>query len=89
MKEKRRILDFLFSNCLWKDGNLIPNYRKPFDVLALTNSAYQERKATSWVKSGLSEIWLPFVNEYRTFCSTPSPEVKVAFSQLVETDFPS
>jgi hypothetical protein len=23
MKEKQRILDFLFSNCLWKDGALI------------------------------------------------------------------
>jgi site-specific DNA recombinase len=59
MKEKRRILDFLFSNCLWKDGALVPNYRKPFDMLALTNSAYQKRKATSRVKNGLSEIWLP------------------------------
>ena len=59
MKEKRRILDFVFSNCLWKDGALIPNYRKPFDLLALTNSAYQKRKATFRVKSGLSEIWLP------------------------------
>jgi len=59
MKEKRRILDFLFSNCLWKNGNLIPNYRKPFDILALTNAGYQKRKATSRVKSGLSEIWLP------------------------------
>jgi site-specific DNA recombinase len=59
MKEKRRILDFLFSNCLWKDGTLVPNYRKPFDMLALTNSAYQKRKATSRVKNGLSEIWLP------------------------------
>jgi hypothetical protein len=29
MKKKRRILDLLFSNRLWKDGNLIPNYRKP------------------------------------------------------------
>ena len=59
MKEKRRILDFVFSNCLWKDGALIPNYRKPFDVLALTNSTYQKKKATSRMKSGLSEIWLP------------------------------
>ena len=59
MKEKRRILDFLFSNCLWKDGALIPKYRKPFDMLAVTNSAYQKKKATSRVKSGLSEIWLP------------------------------
>jgi site-specific DNA recombinase len=59
MKEKRRILDFLFSNCLWKDGALIANYRKPFDMLVLTNSAYQKAKATSRLKSGLSEIWLP------------------------------
>ena len=59
MKEKRRILDFVFSNCLWKDGTLVPNYRKPFDILALTNSAYQKQKATSRAKSGLSEIWLP------------------------------
>ena len=59
MKEKRRILDFVFSNCLWKDGALILNYRKPFDLLALTNVAHQEKKATSRAKSGLSEIWLP------------------------------
>jgi site-specific DNA recombinase len=59
MREKRRILDFLFSNCLWKNGALIPHYRKPFDLLALTNSAYQKRKATSRAKSGLSENWLP------------------------------
>jgi site-specific DNA recombinase len=59
MKEKRRVLDFIFSNCLWKDGRLIPSYQKPFNILALTNTAYQKRKATSRVKSGLSEIWLP------------------------------
>ena len=58
MKEKR-ILDFLFSNCLWKDGDLIPNFRKPFDMLALMNAAYQKKRAASRVKSGLSEIWLP------------------------------
>ena len=56
MKEKRRILDFVFSNCLWKDGALIPNYRKPFDLLALTNSTYQNKKATSPAKNGLPEI---------------------------------
>ena len=59
MKEKRRILDFLFSNCLWKDDTLIPNYRKPFDTLAVTNAAHPKEKATSRMKSGLSEIWLP------------------------------
>jgi hypothetical protein len=36
-----------------------------------------KKRAASRVKSGLSEIWLPFVNEYRTVCTTPSPEMKV------------
>jgi site-specific DNA recombinase len=65
MRDKRRVLDFIFSNCLWRDGGLIPNYRKPFDILALTNAAYQKRKATSRVKSGLSDIWLHRVDEFR------------------------
>ena len=43
----------------------IPNCRKPFDMLALTNVAYQKRKAASRVKSGLSEIWLRRVDEFR------------------------
>jgi len=30
-----------------------------FDLLALTNTAYQKEKATSSKKDGLSEIWLP------------------------------
>jgi site-specific DNA recombinase len=72
MREKRRVLDFIFSNCLWRDGSLIPNYRKPFDMLALTNVAYQKKKATSRVKSGLSEIWLPVVKAYRTVLLKPS-----------------
>ncbi len=59
MQEKRRILGFVFSNSTWKDGRLIPNYRKPFDMLALTNAVYQNGKATRPAKSGLSEIWLP------------------------------
>jgi len=50
--------------------------------------AYEDKKAASQVKSGLFEIWLPFVNEYRTLCTISSPEVKVVFSQLVEVGFP-
>ena len=30
--------------CRWKDGALIPNYRKPFDMLALTKPTYQKGK---------------------------------------------
>ena len=59
MEEKRRLLNFVFSNSTWKDGKLKPVYRKPFDLLALTNTAYQKEKAVSSKKDGLFEIWLP------------------------------
>jgi hypothetical protein len=59
MEEKRHLLNFVFSNSTWKDGKLTPVYRKPFDLLALTNTAYQKEKAVSSKKDGLFEIWLP------------------------------
>ncbi|HMK75053.1 MAG TPA: zinc ribbon domain-containing protein, partial [Thermodesulfobacteriota bacterium] len=31
MQEKRRLLNFVFSNSTWKDGKLVHAYRKPFD----------------------------------------------------------
>jgi site-specific DNA recombinase len=59
MQEKRKLLDFVCSNSTWKDGRLIPQYRKPFDLLAVTNRSYQQTKATSPEESGLCPIWLP------------------------------
>ena len=59
MEEKRRLLNFVFSNSTWKDSKLIPAYRKPFDLLAVTNTAYRKEKAVSPKKDGLFEIWLP------------------------------
>ena len=59
MKEKRKLLQFVCSNSTWKDGQLTPNYRKPFDMIAVTNTAYQQEKATNPKKSDLSAIWLP------------------------------
>jgi hypothetical protein len=37
--EKRKMLDFVLSNCTWKDGTLSAEYRKPFDLLALAVAA--------------------------------------------------
>ncbi len=48
-----------FSNSTWKDCKLTPVYRKPFDLLALANMAYQKGKAVSSKKDGLFEDWLP------------------------------
>jgi site-specific DNA recombinase len=38
-KEKRRLLDFVLSNCSWKDGALTPSYRQPFDIIANLSAA--------------------------------------------------
>ena len=53
MREKRKLLDFVCSNSPWKDGKLIPTYRKPFDMLAVTNISHQKTKAASSAESSL------------------------------------
>src|SRR2546429_9941314 len=58
MKEKRKLIDFVCSNSTWKDGRLIPQYRNPFDLLAVTNKSYQPTKAPSPEERGLCPIWL-------------------------------
>jgi hypothetical protein len=47
MEEKRRLLNFVFSNSIWKEDKLSPVYRKPFDFFAVTNASYQKERAAS------------------------------------------
>lgn len=61
MSEKRKILNFVASNSIWKHGRLTPIYRKPFDILAKTNHTYLNRKAVSGNKNDLFDIWLPSI----------------------------
>lgn len=57
--EKRRLLTIVHSNSTWREGRLIPEYRKPFDSLAVTNAAWLKEKAVSGIEDGISSIWLP------------------------------
>jgi site-specific DNA recombinase len=56
--EKRRLLDFVVSNCGWKGGELFVNFRQPFDLIAET----AERATRATVSESQSEvkreIWL-------------------------------
>lgn len=58
-REKRRLLNFLLSNCAWKNGELTATFRQPFNMISEMNSTHQKKKATSQMKSGLFENWLP------------------------------
>ena len=74
-REKRRLLDFLVSNCSWKDGQLMAEFRQPFDLLADTAMAAASATADDGPESAKNEIWLPFLDSFRTLCPTPPPDV--------------
>jgi site-specific DNA recombinase len=45
-REKRRLLNFLVSNCSWKGGELTSTLRQPFDSLAQAAAAQRRRRRT-------------------------------------------
>ena len=44
-REKRRLLNFVLSNCSWEDGEVVATFRQPFDLLA-RNHRHRTRAAT-------------------------------------------
>jgi len=56
-REKRRLLDFVLSNCTWKDGELQATFRQPFDLIIASTKAYAHKKAAGVVSNGLFENW--------------------------------
>lgn len=57
--EKRRLLNFLLSNCTWKDGKLSAEFRQPFDILAVAAESHQSKKAAGATSDDLFANWLP------------------------------
>jgi site-specific DNA recombinase len=57
--EKRRLLDFVVSNSVWKEGKIVPAWRQPFDMIALANESAQTETVGELTESGLNQNWLP------------------------------
>ena len=57
--EKRKLLNSVYSNSTWAGGELTPNFRNPFDIIAVSNQDYQRKKATFPEENDLSDIWRP------------------------------
>src|SRR6516162_8540009 len=70
-REKRRLLNFVVSNCTWKGGELVADLRQPFDLLAETTATAAQAAAGNRPNSAKTEIWLPFLDTYRTMCFAP------------------
>jgi hypothetical protein len=79
-EKKRRLLNFVLSNCTWEDGDVVATFREPFDLLAQTATNSAQLGTGEESKSAKNEIWLPFLDTYRTMCRTPEPN----FRQILE-----
>ena len=64
-QEKRRIINFVCSNSIWKDGRLHANYRQPFDILVENNLAHKKEMASFPMKKGHFDNWLPSTDSNR------------------------
>lgn len=57
-RQKRRLLNFVLSNCTWEHGEVVATFRQPFDLLSKTTAIAGRREAGSTANSAKSEIWL-------------------------------
>ena len=57
-REKRRLLNFILSNCSWVDGEVVATFRQPFDLLAQTTAIATRAARSSDSNSAKSNIWL-------------------------------
>ena len=57
--EKRKLLDFVLSNSIWKNGELVAEYRQPFDVLAFAVASDPPTRSAELKDVVENENWLP------------------------------
>jgi len=84
--EKRRLLDFVVSNCTWTQGELRATYHQPFDLLAIAAKGEREESPPRESSRPVLRNWLPFVDAYRTICLAPTPEIKTIFGNFQSLD---
>ncbi len=57
-RDKRRLLNFVLSNCTWDDGEVVATFRQPFDLLAEATAGAAQEMALNGEESARKEIWL-------------------------------
>jgi site-specific DNA recombinase len=67
-REKRRLLNFLLSNCSWENGEVRATFRQPFDLLADTTAMLARHEAGDGANSAKRESWL-----WTQSAANPSP----------------
>jgi len=75
-RQKRRLLNFVLSNCSWADGEMTATFRQPSDLLAETTAITAFQEAVTIANSSKSEVWLSFLHTYRNMCLAPKAELR-------------
>ena len=57
-RQKRRLLNFVLSNCSWENGEVVATFRQPFDLLAETTAIAARHKAGDTALPAKRENWL-------------------------------
>jgi site-specific DNA recombinase len=57
-REKRCLLNFVLSNCIWENGELVVTFREPLDLLAEITLNAARVVADETAKRAKTEIWL-------------------------------
>jgi site-specific DNA recombinase len=56
--EQRRLLNFVLSSSTWKNGELTPAFRQPFDLIAQVTANVKEQEGAGALNSSEHPVWL-------------------------------
>jgi site-specific DNA recombinase len=56
--EQRRLLNFVLSNSTWKNGELTPAFRQPFDLIAEVATKAKDQEGGGALNSSEHPVWL-------------------------------
>jgi site-specific DNA recombinase len=75
-RQKRRLLNFVLSNCTWEDGEVVATLRQPFDLLAESSVVAVQAVRDGRRNLTKSEIWLPGPDSISRFKSLKLRAIK-------------
>ncbi len=84
---RKRLLNFVLSNCTWKDAQLTANFRKPFDLLLECVTPQTSPKSGNGYYDAGKENWLRFAREFRTLCLAPDRALKEKLEAIRHDEF--
>ena len=85
-REKRRLLNFVLSNCTWEDGEVVATFKQPFDLLAETATIATLSGSNGGGNPTKSEIWLGREDSNLRYTESKSDALPLGYAPSLETE---